>query len=310
MTAFALPIWLFGKTERVQELALLSLAFIVPAIIMSPIAGTIVDRSNRKTMMIISDLAAGLTTIIILILLSTNSLETWHLYVTTAINGAFYTFQWPAYSSTITIMVPKKHYGRADGLTSLARTGAEIFSPVLAGSSLGFIGLQGILLIDIATFLFAIVMLLIIQIPQPAHTPEGAKAQGDLWQEASYGFQYILNRPGLLGLQSVFLICNFLHSLAFTALAAMILFRTGQDAQVFAWVSSAGAVGGLGLVNERLGRSKSTCPWRSDQLGDRGYIRNNGSGDRADLANLGGKSFLLLVPRTDHERVESSHLAI
>ena len=127
MSGFAIPIWLFGETERVQELALLGLAFMLPLIIMSPIAGTIVDRNNRKAMMMLSDLAAGLTTIAIFILMATDSLQIWHLYITSAINGTFQTFQWPAYSAAISVMIPKEQYGRAHGLTSLAKNGSEIF---------------------------------------------------------------------------------------------------------------------------------------------------------------------------------------
>lgn len=245
LTAFAIPIWIFGETERVQELALLTLAFLLPAIAMSPVAGALVDRHNRKFMMILSDLVAGLTTLVILFLITSGTLQVWQLYITTAINGAFYTFQWPAYSSAISVMIPKEQYGRANGLTSLGRSGSEIFAPVLAGALLGIIGLRGILLIDVATFVFAIATLLFIYIPQPPRTEAGKQGSGNIWQESAFGFHYILERPGLLGLQSVFLVCNFLSSLAMTTLAAMILFRTDQNAIVFAWVSSAGAIGGL-----------------------------------------------------------------
>ena len=86
MTSFAIPIWVFGQTERVQELALVGLAFMLPLILMSPVAGTIVDRNNRKMMMIVSDLASGLTTIAVLALVLTDSLQIWHLYVTNFIN--------------------------------------------------------------------------------------------------------------------------------------------------------------------------------------------------------------------------------
>ncbi len=144
MTGFAIPIWIFGETERVQELALLGLAFMLPMILMSPIAGTIVDRNNRKVMMMLSDLVAGLTTIVVFILVASDSLQIWHLYITSAINGTFQTFQWPAYSAAISVMIPKEQYGRAHGLTSLAENGSGIFAPLLAGALLGFIGLQGI----------------------------------------------------------------------------------------------------------------------------------------------------------------------
>lgn len=245
MTGFAIPIWVFGETERVQELALLGLAFMLPLIVMSPVAGTIVDRNNRKLMMIVSDLAAGVTTIVVLLLVWTDSLEIWHLYITSAINGTFQTFQWPAYSAAISVMIPKEQYGRAHGLTSLGQNGSEIFAPLLAGALLGVVGLQGILLIDIATFTFAVVSLLLIHVPDPPKTTEGQKGQGSIWQESAYGFQYIWERTSLLALQTVFLCGNFVVTLAFTTLAAMILARTDQDATIFAWVSAVGAVGGV-----------------------------------------------------------------
>lgn len=245
MTGFAIPIYIFGETERVRELALLGLAFMLPLILFSPIAGTIVDRHDRKTMMILSDLVAGLTTIAVLILVRSGTLQIWHLYITNAINGAFQTLQWPAYSAAISVMVPKEQYGRANGLVMLAESGSNIFAPILAGALLGFIGLQGILLIDIVTFVFAISTLAFIFVPNPPRTVEGQKGQGSFWRESLYGFQYIWERPSLLGLQLVFFTGNFFSTLAFTAMAAMILYRVNQDAQIYAWVMSSGAVGGV-----------------------------------------------------------------
>jgi MFS transporter, DHA3 family, macrolide efflux protein len=245
MTGFALPIWVFQKTGRVEETALLGLAFMLPLIIMSPIAGAIVDRSNRKLMMMLSDLAAGATTVIVLILLATNNLEIWHLYITNAIAGAFQTFQWPAYSAAISLMLSKEQYGRANGLMDLAGAGSNIFAPVLAGALLGIIGLEGLLIIDIVTFVFAVSTLAFVHIPQPPITEAGREAQGSIWREAAFGFRYILRRPSLLGLQLVFFSANFLSALGFTVLAPMILARTGNNELVFGSAQSAGAVGGV-----------------------------------------------------------------
>ena len=258
MTGFAIPIYIFGETQRVRELALLGLAFMLPLILFSPIAGTIVDRNKRKKMMILSDLAAGVTTIVVLILVRTGTLQVWHLYITNAINGAFQTLQWPAYSAAISVMIPKEQYGRANGLVMLAESGSNIFAPIMAGALLGFIGLQGILFIDIVTFLFAVGTLLFIFVPDPPRTKEGQAGQGSFWSETTYGFKYILQRPSLLGLQLVFFTGNFFSTLAFTAMAAMILYRTNQNAQIFAWVASAGAVGGVlgGLLMSAWGGPK------------------------------------------------------
>lgn len=245
MTGFALPIWVFEQTGRVQETALMGLAFMLPLIIMSPIAGAIVDRSNRKTMMMLSDLAAGATTVIVLILLATDNLQIWHLYITNAIAGAFQTFQWPAYSAAISLMLPKEQYGRANGLMDLAGAGSNIFAPVAAGALLGIIGLEGVLLIDIVTFIFAVSTLAFVYIPKPPITEAGREAQGSIWREAAFGFRYILRRPSLLGLQLVFFCANFLSALGFTVLAPMILARTGNNELIFGSSQSVGAVGGI-----------------------------------------------------------------
>ncbi len=245
MTGFAIPIYIFGETQRVRELALLNLAFILPLILMSPFAGTIVDRHSRKLMMIVSDLGAGVSTIIVLLLISFDQLEIWHLIIANIINGTFQSFQWPAYSAAISVMIPKEQYGRAHGLTTLSEAGSGIFAPILAGTLLGFIGLRGILIIDIITFSFAVGALLLIHIPTPPRTVEGQKESGSFWRETGYGFRYIWQRPSLLGLQLVFLSGNFISSIAWTTVAAMILFRTNENAQLFAWTMAAGSVGGV-----------------------------------------------------------------
>lgn len=245
MTNFALPIYIFEQTGRVQELALISLAFMLPLIFMSPFAGAIVDRSNRKLMMMISDLAAGAMTIVILVLYTTGNLEIWQLYITAAISGLFQSFQWPAYSATISVMLPKEQYGRANGLLSLAESGSQIFAPVLAGALLAFVGLRGILTIDIVTFVFAVGSLLLVFIPQPARTAEGAEASGSLLKESLYGFWYIWKRPSLLGLQIVFMVGNFLVGMALVTLPALILARTDSNELILGTVQSVAGVGGV-----------------------------------------------------------------
>jgi DHA3 family macrolide efflux protein-like MFS transporter len=245
MTGFAVTIWVYQDTGKATALALTGFFFVTPLLLLSPVAGAIVDRYDRKLMMIISDLAAGVTTIVVLLLHATGNLEVWHLFITNAINGAFNTFQWPAFSAAITLMLPKEQYGRANGMMALAESSSGIFAPVLAGALLVPLGLTGILLIDIFTFVFAIGALLFVHIPQPETTAAGRKGQGNLWSESVYGFRYIIERPSLLGLQLVFLIGNFFVSLAFTVFAAMILARTGNDELVFGSVQSAAAIGGV-----------------------------------------------------------------
>ena len=258
MTGFALTIWAYEITGKATALALVGFFFITPMLIFSPIAGAIVDRQDRKLMMMVSDLAAGITTIVVLILYLSGHLQIWHLYLSAAIQGTFQTFQWPAYSAAISVMIPKEQYGRANGMLSLAESGSNIFAPLLAGALLGVVGFAGILTIDIITFSFAIGALLLVHIPQPKITAEGRASRGSIWKESAYGFRYILDRPSLLGLQIVFMLGNFFVSIPFAILPAMILASTNNNELIFATVSSAGAIGGVagGLLMSAWGGPK------------------------------------------------------
>lgn len=258
MSAFALTIWAYELTGKATALALAGFFNVTPLLIFSPIAGALVDRANRKLMMMISDLASGVTTIAVLILYSSGNLQLWQLFVANAIMGTFQTFQWPAYSAAITMIVPKKHYARAHAMNDLAGNTSGIFAPLLAGALLPLIGLGGILSVDIFTFIVAVGTLLVVNIPQPEETEEGKASRGSIWKESVYGFRYIFKRPSLLGLQVVFMIGNFFASMAYTLLAPMILARTGSNALIFGSVETAGAIGGVvgGLVMSAWGGTK------------------------------------------------------
>ncbi|MGW8225305.1 MAG: MFS transporter [Anaerolineales bacterium] len=258
MSAFALTIWAYELTGKATALALTGFFHVTPLLIFSPIAGAIVDRSNRKLMMMVSDLGSGMATIGVLILFLTGQLQLWHLFVANAITGIFQTFQWPAYSAAITMIVPKKHYARAHAMNDLAGNTSGIFAPLLAGALLPIVGLGGILTIDIITFLVAIGALLLVVIPQPEVTDEGLESRGSIWKESAYGFRYIFKRPSLLGLQTIFLIGNFFATMGYTLLAPMILARTDSNALIFGSVETAGAIGGVigGLAMSAWGGTK------------------------------------------------------
>ncbi len=249
MSAFALTIWVFEKTGSATALGLVQVFFITPFLLITPFAGVMVDRHNRKLMMMVSDLAAGLATIAVLVLQALGALEVWHLYAAAVFQGLGNAFQWTAFSAAISVMLPKEQYGRANGMMSLVQAGPGVIAPMMAGGLLPLIGLTGILLLDVATFIFAIFVLLLVYIPQPARTEESAQAlsesQGHILQEAVFGFRYIFARPSLLGLQLVFFFGNLCMGIGFTALSPMVLLRTGNDSVSLGAVLSAGALGGV-----------------------------------------------------------------
>ncbi len=168
MTRFALIIWIYTQTGEALDLALLGFFSYGAYALTSLFAGVLVDRYDRKLIMILADTGAGISTVILLGLFAVGELQLWHLFVTQAISGALEALQVPAYSAATTLMIPKKHYTRASGLVSFAQYGAEVLAPFLAGAVLVAIGIEGVMLLDIVTFLVAVSTLTFVKIPKQA----------------------------------------------------------------------------------------------------------------------------------------------
>jgi len=245
MTAFALTIWAWQLTGQATALALVGFCAFFPLVALSPIAGALVDRWNRKHVMILSDLASGLATVAMFVLLKLGVLEIWHVYLAAAFSGAFQAFQFPAYSASITMMIPKTQRMRANALYGMVRSIPTIFAPMAAGALIAFIGIEGIMTIDIATFLFAIGALLIVHVPQPKREAAEDETRASLLTDSLFGFRYIFARPSLLGLLLYFLLVNFLLSFAGGVLAPMLLARTGSSEIVLGTVQMLFGIGGL-----------------------------------------------------------------
>jgi len=245
MSQFGLTIWMYEQTQSALAMGLMQVFFITPFLLISPLAGVWVDRYDRKLMMMVSDMAAGVATAIILIFMALGWLQFWHLYFASAIYGLGMAFQWPAYSAAITTMIPKERLSRANGMMSLMEAGPGVFAPILAGALLPIVKLTGLLFFDVATFLLAIGALMLVHIPSPRRTEEGQAAQGGIWKEAAYGFTYIFKRPSLLGLQLTFFAGNLFSGIAFAVFAPMILARTDSNSLLFGSVQTAGAIGAV-----------------------------------------------------------------
>ncbi|MBD3206518.1 MFS transporter [Candidatus Bathyarchaeota archaeon] len=242
MTQFALTIWAWEKTGEATSLALVSFAYALPYILASPLAGALVDRWDRKLVTMISDIASGVSTLILLLLLSFGRLEVWHLYITSVLSGAFQAFQFPAFSTLVTLMLDKEQYSRANGMLSLARSASGIFAPVAAGILLPHVKTGGIMVFDALSFMVAVLALAVIDIPQPRNKDQ--EKANSLLEDSVFGFKYIFQRSSLLGLQGVFFVANFSCSISFALLAPMILSRTGDNV-VLGVVQSAFGIGGV-----------------------------------------------------------------
>jgi len=245
MTNFAITIWVWQLTGQATALALFGLLTQAPRVLVTPFAGIIVDRCNRKLLMMIGDAIACFSTIVILLLYLTNNLQIWHLYLAGAINGIFEQLQELAYLASISMMVSEEQYSRASSIGFLASYGSDIIAPALAGVLYAVIGLIGILIIDLATFAIALLTLLFVRIPEPAHIEPEPFSRANLQQQVVFGCRYIMASPSLLALLVLEMLFWFAHDLGAPLYSPMILARTGNDAKVLASLASAAGIGGV-----------------------------------------------------------------
>lgn len=224
LTSFALGVWAYQRSGSVTQFALIVFFAGVPGILLAPLAGTLVDKWDRKKVMIASDTFTALTTLVVALLLWQDLLQVWHIYIVVALNSVFRTFQWPAYIAATTLLVPKKHYARVGGMMQFGQAASEIVAPILAGLLMVTIDIEGILLVDFASYFIAVGALALVKIPKPEVSEEGAAAAAlPFRKRLTYGFTYISARKGLLGLLLFFAMINFVVSLATVLLTPLVL---------------------------------------------------------------------------------------
>lgn len=264
LTGFGLSVWIFEQTGEATPIALNALFYNLPRVLLSPFAGSIADRQNRRWIMVLADTGAALSTAAVAVLLFTGRLEIWHLYLSTAVSSAFSTFQEPAYRASVTMLVPKKDFVRAGGIQQIGSAAQSILTPILAGILYVAIDLRGVILIDFATFFFAIGALLFVQIPQPRLTTdieqEGKKPS--MLRDAAYGLRYLRDRPGLLGLLLYYAAVNFFLSLSGVLTAPLILsFGTPADMGLVQMSGGIAMLAGGLLMSAWGGPRKKYIPW-------------------------------------------------
>ncbi|WP_445310353.1 MFS transporter [Microcoleus vaginatus] len=243
LTSFALGVWVYQRTGSVTQFSLILLSAMVPSILISPVAGALVDRWNRRWCMILSDSGAGITTVAMALLLTTGNLEIWHIYLAVSLSSVCKAFQLPAYTASTSSLVPKEHLPRASGMVQSGEACAQLISPLLAGFLLGIVQLEGVILIDFATFLFALTTLLLVRFPDAKTAAVPVNGKASLWREALEGWTYITVRPGLLALLIVFAINNFVFGLIEVLFPPLVLSFTSVT--VLGTIQSLGGAGML-----------------------------------------------------------------
>jgi surfactin synthase thioesterase subunit/MFS family permease len=219
LTSFALNTWVFQETGLVSTFALVFVSTMLPALLLMPVAGVVVDRYDRRSIMIVSDVVAACSTLVVALLLWTGTLEVWHIYATAAVGAIANAFQGPAYDAAVAQLVPKQYLGRANGISQFSFATRRLLAPLLGGVLMMTIGLAGVVLIDFATFLFAITTLLLVRFPNTMFR----KREEPPLQEIAGGWRYIARRRGLTAMVVFFTVLNFVLGIMMVLVQPLVL---------------------------------------------------------------------------------------
>ena len=250
LTEFALGFWILERTYQdtgtITQFALTILFMYLPKVIISPFAGVLIDRWNRRSAMIMSDLGTGLVTIIILALVGTDNLAVWHIYLALIVSSSLNAFQQPAYTAAISQLVPPDNLSRANGMVQASFAIAKIASPAIAGLLLKYLGLKTVLCIDVVTFSIAILTLISVKFPdfkRYTRSRRKVKVVDRVIADTIAGWNYIVLRPGLVRLVCFIAISYFTMGMLEVVLWPL-LYQPGSTEQLGFVLS----VGGCGML--------------------------------------------------------------
>lgn len=241
LTTFALGIWVYQRTGSFTKFSLICVFAVLPNVLICPLAGAIVDRRNRRTIMLWSDSVAGVGTFMLALLFLAHWLVIWEIYLLVAVNALVGAFRLPSYMALLSQLVPLHQVGRASGMMQLGPASTQVLSPIMAAALIGLIGFQGVVLIDFTTFLFAIGTLVMVKVPSLSALSVTGKRS--LLKEAAQGWRYIMMRPGLKRLLVFFWFLNITYSFSQVLLTPMILAFASSG--VLGAIMSIGAIGFL-----------------------------------------------------------------
>lgn len=249
---FALIWWLTSTSNSAVVLATSAFVGMLPGIFLAPFAGALVDRLNRKRVMLVSDSAIALATVVLVYLFWTGSIQIWHIYVVMFLRGLGGSFHYPAMAASTSLMVPPKHFARIQGINQALQAAINIIAPPLGALLIGLWATHRVLMLDVLTAVIAVSTLALVRIPQPVRADGAAPVTPALvLRDMREGFQYLAGWRGAVMLIGMALLLNFLLTPAFVLAPLMItrIFNGGAwELGVMESSLAAGmVVGGLAL---------------------------------------------------------------
>lgn len=252
LVQFALVWWLTESTGSATVLAMATLIAVLPSVFLSPFTGALVDRWNRRTVMMAADGLIALATVGLAVIFLSGVERVWMIYAVMFIRSAGGGFHWAAMQASTSLMVPDKHLSRVAGLNQSLRGGVNIVGPPLGALLLALVPLQGILAIDVGTAVLAILPLLFVDVPQPQSAPRngGSIPEVSILEDVRQGFRYVRGWPGLFVVLLMASVVNLLLTPATSLMPILVTDHFGGEALELGWLESAwgGGVVAGGLI--------------------------------------------------------------
>lgn len=245
LVQFALVWWLTKETGSATILATGTLVALLPQILLGPVAGAIVDRWNRRLIMILADTSIAVATLVLALLFWSGNAEIWHVFILIFIRSLGGGFHWPAMQASTSLMVPKEHLARIQGANQTLQGLMGIGSAPLGALLMSLLPMQGVLGIDIITALMAIIPLFFIPVPQPERSTasEAHQEKSSLVQDLKAGLQYVWGWKGLLLIMGMAMLLNFLVAPAGSLQPILITKHFGGQAMELAWLEASFGIG-------------------------------------------------------------------
>jgi len=296
LTSVGMGIWLFQTTGNATPLLMTAFFNELPGMLAGSIAGIFVDRWDRRKVLILADTGQAFGSILLLASLLSGQFQVWHLYLVSLMQGSFSIFQQPAEDASITMLVNENHRDRANAIRQMAFPLAGVVATALAGILYVWVGIQGLIVIDLATFLLAIIGVFVIHIPRPMASIDGATSRGKGWQEWLAGFRFLRKNRILLIFLLYLAIINFMLNGPLGLDIPYLLLRTGDEklASGLLALMSLGAFAGAGLVAIRGKIHNRVMGILFGSLLTGGMFLIFGTSRQAWL--LGASLFLLMLP--------------
>ena len=229
ISGLAIGIWVFGDTGSATPLALVAFFTVLPMVLASTISGVMADRWDRRYVMVLADAGQAVGTLLLLISFVSGQFELWHLYTIAAIQAIFGVFQGPAFTASVTMLIPDEQRDRANAIQQLTGPMAGIISPTIAALIYAAAGVAGAILVDLFTFVVAMIVIFMIRIPRPTQTAEGKAMQGTVWKEALGGLRYLFQRRVLFFVMIYVSLINFIFSFSSILITPYVLLRLDHN---------------------------------------------------------------------------------